>query len=57
MHTQVTYALQMPQFLLMVLTLSLVWGYLIQKTDSLWGAVVFHAAADCLVIFAAYASM
>ena len=57
MHTQVTYAPQMLQFLLIALTLSLVWGYLIQKTDSLWGAVLFHAAGDCLIIFAAYASM
>ena len=57
MHTQVTYAPQMLQFLLIVLILSLVWGYLIQKADSLWGAVLFHAAGDCLIIFAVYASM
>jgi membrane protease YdiL (CAAX protease family) len=57
MHIQVTYTPQMLQFLLIVLTLSLVWGYLIQKTNSLWGAVLFHAAGDCLIIFAAFASM
>ena len=57
MHVQVTYAPQMLQFLLIALTLSLVWGYLIQKTDSLWGAVLFHAAGDCLIIYAACASM
>jgi membrane protease YdiL (CAAX protease family) len=57
MHTQVTYAAQMVQFLVIVLVLSLIWGYLIQKTDSLWGAVLFHAAADCLVIFGPFASL
>ncbi len=57
LHTQVTYAAQMVQFLLIVLVLSLVWGVLIQKTDSLWGAVLFHAAGDCLVIFGAFASL
>jgi membrane protease YdiL (CAAX protease family) len=57
MHTQVTYAAQMIQFLVIVLVLSLIWGFLIQKTDSLWGAVLFHAAGDCLIIFGAYASM
>ena len=57
MHTQVTYAAQMIQFLVIVLTLSLIWGYLIQKTDSLWGAVLFHAAGDCLIVFGAFASM
>lgn len=56
-HTQVTYAAQMIQFLVIVLVLSLFWGVMIQKTDSLWGAVLFHAAGDCLIIFAAFASM
>jgi membrane protease YdiL (CAAX protease family) len=57
MHTQVTYAAQMIQFLVIVLVLSLVWGILIQKSDSLWGAVLFHAAGDCLVIFGAFVSI
>lgn len=57
LHTQVTYAAQMIQFLVIVLVLSLIWGILIQKTNSLWGAVLFHAAGDCLIIFGAYASM
>lgn len=57
MHTQVTYAAEMIQFLVIVLVLSLIWGFLIQKSDSLWGAVLFHAAGDCLIIFGAYASM
>jgi len=57
MHTQVTYAAQMIQFLVIVFALSLIWGFLIQKTDSIWGAVLFHAAGDCLLILGAYASM
>jgi membrane protease YdiL (CAAX protease family) len=56
-HTQVTYAPQMLQFLFIAFTLALVWGYLIQKTDSLWGAVLFHAAGDILIIAGAFASM
>ncbi len=57
MHTQVTYAAEMILFLTIVLVLSLIWGALIQKSDSLWGAVLFHAAGDCLIIFGAFASM
>ena len=57
MHTQVTYAAEMVTFLATVLVLSLIWGVLIQKSDSLWGAVLFHAAGDCLVIFGAFVSM
>ena len=56
MHTQVTYAPQMLQFLAIALALSLIWGYLIQKTESLWGAALFHAAGDCLIIFAVFAA-
>lgn len=56
-HTQVTYAAQMIQFLAIVAVLSLIWGMLIQKSNSLWGAVLFHAAGDCLIIFGVYASM
>jgi membrane protease YdiL (CAAX protease family) len=57
MHTKVTYAAQMIQFLVIILVLSLIWGALIQKTDSLWGAVLFHSATDCMILFAAYASI
>lgn len=56
MHTQVTYAPQMIQFLSIALVLSLIWGYLIQKTKSLWGAALFHAAGDCLIVFSIFAA-
>ena len=57
-HTQVTYAADMFVFLvLIVFPLALIWAYMIQKTGSIWGAVVFHAAGDCLVIFGAFAAM
>ncbi len=57
MHTQVIYTAQMFQFLVFVLVLSLLWGILIQKTDSLWSTVLFHAAADCLILFGIFASI
>lgn len=57
MHTQVTYAAQMVQFLVIVLVLALIWGFLMQKSESLWGAALFHAASDCLIIFGVFASM
>ena len=56
-HIQVTYVSDLTQFLLIVFPLALVWGYLMQKTDSLWGSAIFHAGADCLIIFGIYASM
>ena len=56
-HVQVTYVSDVLQFLLIVFPLALVWGYLMQKTDSLWGSALFHAGADCMIILGIYASM
>lgn len=56
-HVQVNYASDLIQFLVILLPLALVWGFLMQKTDSLWGSALFHAGADCLIIFGAFASM
>jgi len=51
LHVQATYVSDLLQFLVILFPLSLVWGYLTQKTDSLWGSAIFHAGADCMVIF------
>jgi membrane protease YdiL (CAAX protease family) len=56
-HVQVTYVSDLRQFLFILFPLALVWGYLMQKTDSLWGSVIFHAGADCMIIFGIFASM
>jgi membrane protease YdiL (CAAX protease family) len=57
-HVQVTYVTNVSVFLLLIVfPLSLIWGYLTQKTDGIWGAVLFHAAGDCLIVFGAFASM
>ncbi len=49
-HVQVTYTQDLPFFLASVFILGLLWGYLIQRTDSLLGSVLFHAGADMLII-------
>ena len=51
LHLQVTYVSELAVFLLVLFPLALVWGWLIQKTGSLWGSALFHAGADCLLIF------
>jgi membrane protease YdiL (CAAX protease family) len=56
-HVQVTYVSDLPKFLFILFPLALVWGYLMQKTDSLWGSVMLHAGADCMIIFGIFASM
>lgn len=56
-HVQVTYVSDLVQFLAILLPLALVWGFLMQKTDSIWGSALFHAGADCIIIFGIYASV
>jgi membrane protease YdiL (CAAX protease family) len=56
-HVQATYTSDLLQFLLILFPLALIWGYLMQKTDSLWGSVLFHAGADCMIIFGIFASL
>lgn len=55
-HVQVTYVADVLQFLAIVFPLALVWGYLMQKSDGLWGSAIFHAGADCMIVFAIFAS-
>ena len=49
-HAPVEYTPDILQFLIITFFLALGWAYLIQKADSLWGAVLSHAGADFLVI-------
>ncbi len=51
LHVQVTYVPELAVFLLVLFPLALAWGWLMQKSGSLWGSALFHAGADCLLIF------
>ena len=45
-----------PVFLVNTLTLGLACGYLMLKTDSIWGAVLIHAGADLFLFIALLAA-
>lgn len=49
-HAPVQYTPDILGFLAILFVLALAWGYVIQKTESLWGSVLFHAGADLLII-------
>ncbi len=51
LHVQATYVPELAVFLLVLFVLALAWGWLMQKSGSLWGSALFHAGADCLLIF------
>ena len=56
-HLQVRNLAQVPLFVAAVFPLALAWGYLTQKSGSLWGAALFHAGADTLLVVGIYASL
>jgi membrane protease YdiL (CAAX protease family) len=53
-HAPVQYAPDILVFLAILFVLALAWGYVIQRTESLWGSVLFHAGADLMIIVGIY---
>jgi membrane protease YdiL (CAAX protease family) len=51
-HLGADYTSDMIVFSAIIGVLGFAWGHVVQKTDSLWGAVLFHAGADIPVIIA-----
>jgi membrane protease YdiL (CAAX protease family) len=56
-HTGIEYSPDVIMFMLFLFPLALAWGYLMQKTDSLWGSVIFHAAMDIPVVLGLFSTL
>lgn len=56
-HVQVNYTAQVLGFVAFVFVLGLLWGWLMQKSKSIWGPVLFHAGADVAIILPMYQQM
>jgi len=56
-HMQVTYTAQVAGFVAFVFVLGLMWGWLMQKSQSIWGSVLFHAGADVAIILPLFQSL
>lgn len=56
-HMQVKYAPELIAFLVVLLGLSIAWGWLMQRTESLWGSALFHAGADLMIILPIFVSL
>jgi membrane protease YdiL (CAAX protease family) len=54
LHFPAGYVVNAILFVVQLFPFALVWGWLMQKTDSIWGSVLFHAGADCIIIFNIY---
>ena len=49
-HAPVQYTPDIISFLIGLFFLSLAWGWLMQKTGTIWGSVLFHAGADLVIM-------
>ncbi|MGD9887582.1 MAG: CPBP family glutamic-type intramembrane protease [Bacilli bacterium] len=56
-YTGVTYMNYSLMFLAYLFPLAFFWARITQKTDSLWGAVLFHAGTDVSVILVIFSQL
>lgn len=56
-HTGVSYTPDTVIFLAILVPLALAWGYIMQKTDSLWGSVLFHAGTDIPIALSLFSAL
>ena len=56
-HSAVTYSSDILLFLFGALLSALAWGWLMQKTDSLWGSILFHAGLDIPIMLGIFSTL
>jgi len=56
-HAGVTYSEDVLGFVAITFVFALIWGFLMQKTGSLWGSALFHAGADTLILIGIFSGV
>lgn len=56
LHAAVTYTSDQIGFLAATLPLAVAWGYIMQKTDAMWGSILFHAGMDIPIILGLFST-
>lgn len=57
LHGMVTYTSDQVAFFVVLITLAFAWGYVIQRTNSLWGSILFHAGMDIPLILGIFSNL
>lgn len=57
LHGTVTYSASNMIFLAVTFPLALAWGYLMQKSDSIWGSILFHAGMDIPIMLGIFSNL
>ena len=56
-HGAASYPRDQYAFLVVVFPLALAWGYITQKTEGLWGSILFHAGMDIPIILSVFSTL
>jgi membrane protease YdiL (CAAX protease family) len=56
-HAGVTHSADVLVFVAITFLFAIIWGYLMQKTGSLWGSAPFHAGADTLIMIGTFSGV
>jgi membrane protease YdiL (CAAX protease family) len=57
LHGTVNYTIDNYVFLAVVFPLALGWGYVMQRTDSLWGSILWHAGMDIPIMLGIFSNL
>jgi membrane protease YdiL (CAAX protease family) len=57
MHGAANYTSDQYIFLAILFPLALAWGYIMQKTDGVWGSILFHAGMDIPIILGIFSNL
>ena len=57
LHGATRYSADQVLFLAILFPLALVWGYLMQKTDAVWGSILFHAGMDIPIMLGIFSNL
>ncbi|MGD9029314.1 MAG: CPBP family intramembrane metalloprotease, partial [Anaerolineae bacterium] len=55
-HGAATYTADQRIFLAILFPLALAWGYVMQRTDAVWGSILFHAGMDIPIILGIFSN-
>jgi len=57
LHKGSTYTSEELIFLVILFPLALIWGYIMQKTDGVWGSILFHAGMDIPIFLGIFSNL
>ena len=57
LHLFATYTSDQYLFIAILFPLALLWGYIIQRTDGLWGSILFHAGMDIPIMIGIFSNL